>query len=1459
VLRWCGRLAVAFLLLVVLFGIAMLFPRVQTAVAHRLASFASERTGTDIRIGGISFTLDGSVKLTGVYVGDLVGDTLFVVPDLRVKGIRYSGDDRLVKLSVLELRRLRFNLVRAEGDPHSNLTNLLDKLASGDTSSTGDDWTIRCRRFLIDGLHFSYHDRNKEQQPFGVDFDHVDIPDAHIAGNGLAVVGDSIHADIDLFRFSDRSGFVVSSLKGTTSVSWHGVDVANMDLRTPKSGLRGQLRMIADGWSAFNEFTSSVALRLDLDSSLLDMSDIAWFAPELEGIELPMTVSGKVRGTIAELKGRGMKINFGRESRFEGNAELSGLPDIDDTFMLIDVDHFHTTLADAADLPIPPFTSGDRLQLPAETAPMEYLDARGRFTGFLRAFTATGKGVTALGDLRTDLTYERDTLTDRITLTGRAASASFQLGPLIGTSYIGPMAANVQLKAKGRSLRTMAVDLDGTFPLFTINGRTVTGITATGHIERNLFKGKLNTADENLMLDFEGLADLRGRWPLVDFKAKLHHADLKALGFTNAPGYNALSMDADVQGRLSPDSLLGDLRMLGISYCVNDVEHDLGDVHVSSSQREGHNVMRLDASFAEAEVVGEFLPTRLPVALAHVLYSVFPSVTDAVIYDHEPQDFTFELVTRDTGPLFALFVPGLTVAPGSRITGNFNTRTFDMGIGAQLPQVSYGAIRIDSLDVIADKALDLLALSVRSTRQTVSDSLWFGGTAVTVKAYQDELELEVGWRTSSSSTHGDLELLGEVRGMRSITLDLLPSDLYFGRGNWQNDRPSRITIDSTTVSVDSLVLRNGIQRIAVHGSVAKDPTAAMSFDMHAVDLLNLEHLLDGPLLRGTVGGDGKLFDVYGSPYLVSYLCGDSLMVKDKPVGDVRFAATWLEGRSALDLAGTLNRGPIKALGFTGRLGVKGGNELDMLLLFDRFDMALVEPYLPEGISEIGGLVTGNVALTGSLSDPQLNGEVMLTDAGLRIDYLNTRYTFSSEVGIAPDMFTMDFATVRDEEGHTGKLNATVIHEHLSNWNYDIWGSMNNMLVLNTTPEDNSLYYGRGYGTGDFEVSGSVGMLEITVDAATGVGTSIHFPVGGSTEVSPIGFVRFNAIDSVSTEPELDLTGVAIDLDIEVTPDAYFELIFDPTVGDIMSGRGRGSMEMGVTPSGEFSMAGQVELTEGSYLFTLRNVVNKRFAVEPGGRIVWYGDPFDAQLDLRATYKVRASLYDIIPPAERSEAYRKRVPVDVVMQLKDKLMNPEIAFQVRVPTVDESVRAQVNSVLSTEQELNRQVFALIVLNKFLEPPAYEGTGTPSGSSSNVATTTTSELLSNQVSNWLSGLSNDFDLGVNYRPGDNITQDELEVIVSTQLFSERLLLTTNVGVQYGAQSTNNSNTVVGDFQLEYLMTDDGRFRLKAFSVTNDRNLNQADQAPTTQGGGIVYRRDFDKLGDLFRRKKPKAQVP
>ncbi len=1447
IFRTIGWTTIIVVLLVIGLASALLLPGVQTWVANQLGGHLSERIGAEVRIGRVAIKPFGPIVLRDVFIGDLQGDTLIAAEGLRVQGLRVRPKSHLLQASSVVLERGRFALHTAQGDAHSNLTNLLAQIGSGDTTTTSDDWTIRVARVLIDDLHFSFYNDNEDHAPFGVDFDHVDVR-ASIMGRQLFMFGDSIAMEMESLALVDHSGFQLDRLSGSVAVRPQGIDIANMLLRTPRTEVHGGLRFITEGWAAYNSFTQEVMMRLELDSSRLNFGDIAYFAPDLEGVDLPIGVHGRIRGTVSELRGRNVSIAFGERSWFRGSADLSGLPDVPNTFMLVDVDELRTDPEDLALLPIPPFTGKTTLEIPAEVRHLGEMRFSGNFTGFTRAFTAYGVSNTALGELRTDLSYERDTLTNVFTLSGRAATSSFRIGPLLKTSSVGPLAANIRMNGRGTTLAGMRADLEGNFPFFTFEGRRITGITAKGRLERDLFNGKLDVNDEHLVMHFEGLADMRGRWPQVDFNAQLQHLDLRELGLLPEEEYSTLSMLVNAQGRLSPDSLLGRLEARQVSYCDERGEHDLGDIVLRSGRTQGRNVLELDADFADAIVIGDFLPTQVGDAVSNVIFSVFPALRDETQYVQAEQNFHFEVYTKDSEELLNLFMPGLEVDSGGVIQGGLDSRSFDLDISAELPGVRFGQLYARELEVMVDKTLDVLAFGVHSPHQTWKDSVWFSGTRITGKAYQDELEMALGWDASSSGTNGDIDLLGEVRGLHSYAFDLLPSKLHFGRGNWENHRPVHIEVDSSTVRVDSLVLHNQDQRLAIDGTISREPTAALGILFDDVRLENLDVFIPNPKLRGSVDGTAQLFGLYGAPIISSDLRVDSVTVDGHVIGDLLFTASWTQGERAIALNGHVDRGNVKALDFNGRMILDEGNTLELALIMDRFDLRVIDPYMPEGLSDVQGLVTGTIDVTGQLAEPKVNGEVDLANAGLRIDYLNTLYTFDHRVIIRPDMFAFDNVIVRDEEGNTGKLVGTIIHNGLKDWNFNVSGTMDRLMVLNTSLADNEIFYGRAYGSGDVSVSGYAGSMEIVVDARTAPGTDIHFPIGGSVEVSDIGFINFLSSDTTEQEQvAMDLTGVSLDMKVDVTPDAHFELIFDPTVGDILSGRGRGNMEMSVTPTGQFTMRGQVEISDGDYLFTLRNVVNKRFQLEPGGRIVWYGDPFDASLDLHATYRVRAPLYDIM--YEKNDAFRRRVPIDVAMHLRDKLLNPEINFEVRLPSVDEAIRTQVNTVLNTEDEVNRQVFALIVLNRFVPPATHAGQDVPRGG--NVAGTTTSELLSNQVSNWLNRLSSGFDLGVNYRPGDNITQDELEVAVSTQLLNERLLLSANAGVAYGQQTTQTNNQLIGDFLVEYLLTEDGKLRLKAFSQSNDRNLTRTDQALTTQGAGVAYREEFRTLGDLWQR--------
>jgi hypothetical protein len=153
--------------------------------------------------------------------------------------------------------------------------------------------------------------------------------------------------------------------------------------------------------------------------------------------------------------------------------------------------------------------------------------------------------------------------------------------------------------------------------------------------------------------------------------------------------------------------------------------------------------------------------------------------------------------------------------------------------------------------------------------------------------------------------------------------------------------------------------------------------------------------------------------------------------------------------------------------------------------------------------------------------------------------------------------------------------------------------------------------------------------------------------------------------------------------------------------------------------------------------------------------------------------------------------------------------------------------------------------LLVLRRFISPPNI----IKSHSSGALAENST-EFLSSQVSNWLSQISNDFDIGVNYRPGDEISNEELAVALSTQLFNDRLLVSGSFGMSNGtATETQNANNLIGDIRVEYIIKPDGHIRVIVYNQSNDYDLANTQQVPYTQGVGVIFQREFENIYQMF----------
>jgi hypothetical protein len=409
----------------------------------------------------------------------------------------------------------------------------------------------------------------------------------------------------------------------------------------------------------------------------------------------------------------------------------------------------------------------------------------------------------------------------------------------------------------------------------------------------------------------------------------------------------------------------------------------------------------------------------------------------------------------------------------------------------------------------------------------------------------------------------------------------------------------------------------------------------------------------------------------------------------------------------------------------------------------------------------------------------------------------------------------------------------------------------NALGLNTNQYMNDVFYGRAYASGNLSIYGPLDDLSMDLKVSPEKETVITIPISYSVDVSQSDFIVFKGQEENQqtslADYKVEVEGLDLNLDFDMNPNADIEIFLPDNLG-FLKAKGEGNIKMGIDTRQFLTIGGDYRITRGMFRFTFEQLLSKQFEITSGSRITWTKDIYDAQANIAALYKLKTSLAGLglsLPSGSESQ----RVNVHLYIFLTDNLFDPTIRFGIDLPYLDESLRANVFAVLDTSDNaaMNQQALSLLVLNSFSSP----------GYATSTSPVNTLSILSNQLSSALSKISNDFDIGINYIPGDEVTREEVEVALSTQLFDNRLIIDGNIDVPTNNSSNSSSqrsSDIVGEVNIEYKLTPDGRFRVRAFNRSNTLNIYE-QYAPYTQGVGFFYRKDFNNMGELFPRRKHK----
>ena len=320
------------------------------------------------------------------------------------------------------------------------------------------------------------------------------------------------------------------------------------------------------------------------------------------------------------------------------------------------------------------------------------------------------------------------------------------------------------------------------------------------------------------------------------------------------------------------------------------------------------------------------------------------------------------------------------------------------------------------------------------------------------------------------------------------------------------------------------------------------------------------------------------------------------------------------------------------------------------------------------------------------------------------------------------------------------------------------------------------------------------------------------------------------------------TDIRLNILVDATPDATMKIIMDPIAGDYISAKGTGNIRTEFYNKGDVKMFGNYRISQGIYKFSLQEVIRKDFIIKDGSTITFNGAPLDANMDIQASYTVNSASLNDLNPDVSSIAQQTNVRVNCIMNLSGILLRPTIKLGIELPNERDEIQTLVRNYISTEEQMNMQILYLLGIGKF-----YTEDAARNNQNSNVMSSVLSSTLSGQLNNALSQVfeTNNWNIGTNLSTGDKGWTDmEVEGILSGQLLNNRLLVNGNFGYRDNPMANTN---FIGDFEAEWLINRSGDIRLKAYNETNDRYYTKTNL--TTQGVGIMYKKDFNKWSDLF----------
>jgi hypothetical protein len=1416
-------------------------------MVKRLTTWVNDTYHTRIDIGEISYDGWTYFSLRQVNFGDQKNDTTFYAGRLQFNliGLHLDSTKFILNDVVLDEGLCKITTYK-DGTYSLDVINLFSN--PNDTTPSDPNappFHLELRNLECMDTRFMYLDSTGEFFAEGFDYNRMHFYETNFRSKCFSLYDDSMVFDVKNFSTKERCGFEILRFKAQAIISPSLMEFKDLDLVTPHSHLKNYFSMSTKSWEDYAEFLDKVPLKAKLQKSEVDMKDIVYFVPDLKNYHYKAIVSGNAKGPVSNLNIRDLIAFVGKETKVKGELKFIGLPNIDETFMDIRLDYLTTNKAELETI--------IDMELPQEISDLGIITYKGNYTGFIQDFVSYGTFETAFGSAQTDLNMKLNETTLLSEYSGNITMNKFQIGAFLKDNSLGMVDFSARVNGRGFDLNTVQTKFEADVNAIEYNGYEYNDVSLIGNINHKKINANLLVNDSNLEFQSDLFVDLSKEYSHLVVEGNLVNANLKALNLMD----NKISLGAAIKADYYFKDLndqYGELQIDDFHYEKAGYSYRINQIKLEADNEEVESIV-FTSDFIKAKIKGEFDLNTLYDQIKYWSLSLANNYFEPKRPNSGYQDFTLDISVLSTANISPLFFPGYN-ASNVDIEGEVNSKTESYELAGYIGNFNFEGTHLNQTTFkITEQGGTTgdLILGFKSLGKI--DSMWVGDFALKAEAKPNVWDLHYQIMDTSSLLQGVFkhEVLFEKE---SFWLNFAPSWIQAGSSKWQVNPGKEIEINKMAINFDQFSLQNGIQKISLDGFYEYSGKGKnLSAKLENLDLNTYNQFLKETNVN--IGGLADGYLVYKNmgkrDVVIAQITSKDLSLDYDTLGDFALDISYREKEDDLLIDFTSLKGKINQLKGSGSYEISN-KYLNLDIDFKDSKINSFQAFVKDYVKLYNGEARLNAKLSGPIDKLKMNGQMFLNDIDLKVEYLQTKYHINNaSINFNDEEIVIIPFNLLDEAKNTAKVSGKIQHNGFAKLNYNVSiDQFKSFQVLKTNAKDNELFYGNAYATGKMEMKGTDNDLAMYIDVTSEKGTKIMInPFGASTETgeSYITFVNRDTLSTFSGKGSGPSFGIGVYLKIHARPNAEIQVIFDAKSDDRIKAKGVGDLSLNLLPSGNFTMYGDYELSEGEYRFSAMNVVAKKFDLKPGSRIDWSGDPLTGRLNIKGIYSLKTSVSEIVNMQTAPDP-NVRVPVECIINIRGIVEKPEFVFDINFPDISTNVTgaaaSELNAVVANfrrdPEMMNQQMLFLLISGSFVPI-----NNSNNSSSSTIGTQTVSDLLSKQAASLIGKAVPNLDVSVDLLNASDPTKGRTVLLSASKRFMDNRL---EVQTSYAIDQTQTNVSAT------YNLKKNGNTKLKVFNKSGFDALYNRNVI--TSGTGLFYRKEANQLKDLFKKQKKKNRT-